>query len=145
MSSRGRATASDRPAHLETGPKCIPERGNSPIAARRAEQVSDGQFPLARQLFERVRQPNRQRRLDRDWLASVWPGKGDRRGMQEVPFELDRLFAPPVDTIAHDRMPDERQMHADLVRAPGLWEHFEQAEIGVLLDHAELGDRLAPL
>src|SRR5690606_36186854 len=108
-----------RLALLATEPKCIPDAGKMSNAGARSEQVSDC-TQLARELLQDIRQPNWQRRLDRDRRRTLGGRERDRRGVQKMPLEPDRLLAPPVHTIAHDGMPDERQMHADLVRAASL-------------------------
>src|SRR5260221_2839061 len=52
----------------------------------------------------------------------------NRLSVQEVPLESEPWFAPPINGIAHNGMPDERHMNTNLVGAPGFGKCFQQAE-----------------
>ncbi len=55
-----------------------------------------------------------------------WRRKTRQRGALHLPETRDQLAAPTVQRIAHQRMADVRQVHAYLVRAPGLEDHAQQ-------------------
>ena len=57
---------------------------------------------------------------------------------------VDPRVGPPVDGIAQHRMADGREVHADLVGAPGLERHRETRGVLVAVDHLVVRARLPP-
>jgi hypothetical protein len=71
-----------------------------------------------------------QRSFDRDPLAGFRARETDAPGMQEEALEVRGGRRSAVQLIAVHRMPDARQMHADLVGAASANTHFQIRESG---------------
>ena len=69
-------------------------------------------------------------------------GKAQLGGVQELALEAE-LRAVAVDRVADHGRPDRRQVHADLVRAPGSNGHPQQRPPGQRLDQLEVGHGVA--
>src|SRR5687768_16829848 len=86
-----------------------------------------------------------QRRLEHQRLPAGGVDESDRRRVQEHALQ-SQLSQPaielevPVLVVAQDRMLEVREVHADLVGAPGKELRFEKAEFGSARHAAE--DRL---
>ena len=101
-------------------------------AARAQQRVLDHRAPISRRSSAAIRAAmsagsSASKRM-RSPLSRM--DEAEHARVQRGPVEA-RLgavaAAAPVDGIARDRQPDRREVHADLMRAPGLRAHLEQA------------------
>src|SRR5258706_11615346 len=84
----------------------------------------------------------RQRRLPHHRFARLRMRERELGGVQRLAREIDATArAAPGHGVAAERMVDVLQMHADLVRAPGLQAAFHQSGAAEALDHAVRGAR----
>src|SRR5688572_12260081 len=94
--------------------------------------------------FEHAREILGQGRLEADRLARARLGEDQAPGVQQRPADLERMLAlRAVDRIADDRAMNMAQMHANLMRAPGVELELEPGIALVALHDLPVGAREA--
>src|SRR5206468_4772168 len=87
--------------------------------------------------------PRRNRRGAFDRLPESRMDKRESGRVECIAVERDRRARTglSIDRVADDRVPQRRQMDANLVGTPGLEANLQQREVGKALEHAIAGDR----
>src|SRR5664279_6455192 len=101
----------------------------SVLSAGRAAMARFSQraLPVGGGELERGRQVARQLAEELDAASVDRMREAEPLGVQELPAQPDLPARHAVHRIAEDRMPDGGEVHADLVRAPGLELEAQQA------------------
>src|SRR6185369_10819111 len=103
---------------------------------RRAANPAGSDLACAK-LVDELLEVARQRRAPRHRLAARRMLEAQLRGVQRLAREVDAVArAAAIDGVADERMADVLEMHADLVRAPGLQAAFDQRGAAEALEHA---------